>query len=170
MRAVQRVMRLAVAVALAATVSLLGVATAGAQAPGDQMGLPADSGAGRRVVFSDGQQRVWWVEEDGTVVKTYLVSGKAGTPDLGTYHVYSKSRHTTSLDGGARMEFMVRFAWGRSAAIGFHSIPVNRRGQELQGHDALGTPQSAGCVRQAYDDAAALYDWAQVGTQVVVVK
>jgi lipoprotein-anchoring transpeptidase ErfK/SrfK len=136
----------------------------------DMKGLPADSGMGRRVVFSVGQQRVWWVEENGLVSNTYLVSGKANTPELGTYHVFSKSRHTTSLDGGARMEFMVRFTWGNSAAIGFHSIPVNRRGQLLQGEDALGTPQSAGCVRQRWGDAAALYDWAQVGTQVVVVK
>lgn len=68
------------------------------------------------------------------------------------------------------MEFMVRFAQGRSAAIGFHSIPVNSRGAPLQSDAQLGTYQSAGCVRQNWSDAEALWNWAPVGTQVVVVK
>lgn len=132
--------------------------------------LPADSGVGRRVVYAVGQQRVWWVEADGRVVNSYLVSGKAGTPRPGRYHVYSRSRHTTSVNGSARMEFMVRFARGRSAAIGFHSIPVNRRGAPLQSEAQLGSARSAGCVRQRWIDAAGLWDWAPIGTQVNVVK
>ncbi len=131
---------------------------------------PANSGAGRRIVYSVEQQRVWWVEANGQVARSYLVSGRAGTPAPGTYRVFSKSRYTTSLNGAARMEFMVRFAWGRTAAIGFHSIPVNSRGVPLQSEAQLGTYQSAGCVRQAWGDAQGLYNWAPVGTTVVVVK
>ncbi len=131
---------------------------------------PIDSGAGRRIVYSVEQQRVWLVEEDGTVARSYLVSGRAGTPAQGVYSVFSKSRYTTSLNGAARMEYMVRFAWGTNAAIGFHSIPVNRAGQPLQRDDQLGTYQSAGCVRQHWTDAEFLWNWAPVGTQVVVVK
>ena len=37
--------------------------------------LPAGSGDGRRVVFSESQQRVWLVDEDEQVQRTYLVSG-----------------------------------------------------------------------------------------------
>jgi lipoprotein-anchoring transpeptidase ErfK/SrfK len=156
--------RIAAALVLACSIVLLGAGTAGASP------LPGDSGHGRRIVYSVGQQRVWWVEGDGAVVNTYLVSGRAGTPAPGTYHVFSKSRYTTSLDGSARMEFMVRFTWGRSAAIGFHSIPTNRYGTPLQSEAQLGTPLSAGCVRQRWWDAAGLYNWAPVGTAVVVVK
>ena len=131
---------------------------------------PYDSGAGRRVVYSVEQQRVWWVDDANVVVNSYLVSGRANTPRPGHYNVYSKSRHTTSLNGAARMEFMVRFTWGNSAAIGFHSIPVDRRGRPLQSEAELGQYRSAGCIRQRYADAAGLYDFAQVGTAVVVVK
>lgn len=156
--------RIAAALVLACSIVLLGAGNAGASP------LPGDSGQGRRIVYSVGQQRVWWVETDGTVVNSYLVSGRAGTPARGTYHVFSKSRYTTSLDGSARMEFMVRFAWGRTAAIGFHSIPTNRYGTPLQSEAQLGTPLSAGCVRQRWVDAEGLYNWAPVGTAVVVVK
>jgi DNA-binding FrmR family transcriptional regulator len=130
--------------------------------------LPADPA--RAVArLLDRQQRVWWVESDNR--REHLPRlGSVGTPAYGTYHVYSKSRYTTSLDGSARMEYMVRFAWGRSAAIGFHSIPVNRYGTPLQSEAQLGTPLSAGCVRQRWWDAAGLWDWAPIGTTVVVVK
>ena len=37
--------------------------------------LPADSGTGRRVVFSISEQRVWLVESSEDVSRTYLVSG-----------------------------------------------------------------------------------------------
>lgn len=136
----------------------------------DNRGLPADSGSGRRVVYSVAQQRVWWVESNGAVVHTYLVSGRAGTPATGTYHVFSKSRYTTSMNGKAKMEYMVRFARGRGAAIGFHSIPTDLRGRPLQSEAQLGTYRSAGCVRQRNLDAQYLYAWAPVGTKVVVVK
>jgi len=129
--------------------------------------LPGGSGQGRRVVYSVGQQRVWWVESDETVVNTYLVSGRRGTPRYGTYAVYSRSRYASS--GSARMEFMIRFARGRSLAIGFHSIPTVR-GRPLQSEAQLGTPLSHGCVRQRVSDAAALWNWAPVGTRVDVVK
>lgn len=129
--------------------------------------LPGGSGVGRRIVYSIGQQRVWWVEADGRVSNTYLVSGRAGMPNLGTYSVFSKSRFASS--GSARMEYMVRFARGRNLAIGFHSIPTSR-GRPLQSEAQLGTPRSHGCVRQRVSDAAALWNWAPVGTRVDVVK
>jgi hypothetical protein len=63
---------------------------------------------------------------------------------------------------------MVRFARGRSLAIGFHAIPRYPSGRPLQSAAQLGTFRSAGCVRQADADAAHLYAWAGVGTTVVV--
>lgn len=129
--------------------------------------LPGGSGEGRRVVYSISQQRVWWVEADGRVVHTYLVSGRNNTPARGTYAVYSKSRYASS--GSARMEYMVRFAWGRSMAIGFHSIPTVR-GRPLQSEAELGSFRSHGCVRQRISDAMLLWHWAPVGTRVDVVK
>ena len=129
---------------------------------------PANSGDGRRIVYSNSGQRVWLVEDDGYVTRSYLVSGRAGMPRAGTYHVFSKSRYTTS--GSVSMEWMVRFAWGTSLAIGFHSIPVDRYGRPIQSERLLGTYQSSGCVRQARRDAAFLWDWAPVGTKVVVLR
>ncbi|MEX0429356.1 L,D-transpeptidase family protein [Nocardioides sp. DS6] len=130
--------------------------------------LPADSGEGRRAVFSMSRQRVWIVDDGDDVERTYLVSGSV-TDNLqpGTYAVYSRSENAWGVDDSGTMKWFVRFAHGPNAAIGFHDIPV-KDGQPLQTLRQLGTPQSHGCIRQKEADALAMWDFAQIGTKVVV--
>ncbi len=132
--------------------------------------LPASSGTGLRIVFSQQAQRVWLVGASDDVKRTYLVSGSV-TDNLqpGTYAVYSRSRWATGVDDSGVMQYFVRFTQGPTgAAIGFHSIPT-RNGVPLQTKAQLGTPQSHGCIRQATPDAIALWNFAPDGTKVVVV-
>lgn len=132
--------------------------------------LPPASGEGRRIVFSEAAQRVWLVAADGNVERTYLVSGsKFDNLNPGTYSVQSKSRFATAFDYSGSMEYFVRFATGYTAPIGFHTVPVDNAGRPEQSKEQLGTPTSAGCVRQWRDDAIALWTFAPVGTKVVVV-
>jgi len=131
--------------------------------------LPADSGSGRRVVFSESQQRVWLIGGHGAVRRTYLVSGSlSDNLDPGTYQVYSRSLHAIGIDDSGTMKFFVRFTQGDTgAAIGFHDIPVND-GARVQTVDELGSPTSHGCIRQRTADAKVLWDFAQLGATVVV--
>jgi lipoprotein-anchoring transpeptidase ErfK/SrfK len=133
---------------------------------------PAAGGAlGNRIVFDISLQRVWLVNETEGLVTTYLVSGSRYNYHHrpGTYKVFSKSRTTTSYLGNATMNYMVRFDRGKTANIGFHDIPKYRDGTFAQTEQQLGTPLSDGCVRQRASNAKALYDFAKVGTPVVVV-
>jgi lipoprotein-anchoring transpeptidase ErfK/SrfK len=131
--------------------------------------VPADSGEGRRVVFDEGDQRVWLVDDDESVERTYLVSGsRFDNLKTGTYTVQSMTRHATAFDGSGTMEYFVRFATGFSEPIGFHSVPRDNDGKLEQTKQQLGTPLSAGCVRQWEPDAIALWKFAPVGTTVVV--
>lgn len=131
-------------------------------------GLPAGSGHGRRVVFSESQQRVWLVEGQEQVLRTYLVSGSVyDNLDPGTYEVYSRSEHAYGIDDSGTMRYFVRFTRGENAAIGFHDIPV-LGGKKVQTLDQLGTPLSHGCIRQRRADAKALWEFAPLGTTVVV--
>lgn len=131
--------------------------------------LPARSGAGRRIVFSESRQRVWLVDGDNDVLRTYLVSGSIeDNLDPGTYEVYSRSRNAVGIDDSGTMEYFVRFTQGtQGAAIGFHTIPVDE-GAPVQTLKQLGTPLSHGCIRQKRADAIALWDFAPSGTTVVV--
>ncbi len=131
--------------------------------------VPADSGEGRRIVFSESDQRVWLVDADETVERTYPVSGsRFDNLDPGTYRVQSKTRDATAFDASGTMEYFVRFATGFSEPIGFHSVPRDNDGVLEQTKAQLGTPLSAGCVRQWEPDAIALWEFAPVGTPVVV--
>lgn len=132
--------------------------------------LPKNSGTGRRVVFSALEQRVWLVNLDGTIDRTYKVSGSIqDNLSPGTYAVQSHTRYATSYDYGSHMEYFVRFTSGKNAPIGFHDIPVSNGGSLLQNLHQLGTPLSSGCVRQARPDAIRLWEFAPVGTKVVVL-
>src|SRR4051794_23205922 len=137
----------------------------------DATAVPSDSGTGRRVVFSQHLQRVWLVgAQADDVQRSYLVSGSV-THNLvpGTYSVYSRSRWAVGVDDSGVMQYFVRFTQGPTgAAIGFHTIPT-KNGVPLEAKAQLGTAQSHGCIRQSTPDAIALWNFAPVGTTVVVV-
>ena len=139
--------------------------------PVSQTAVPVDSGSGRRIVFSQSLQRVWLLgQRPDDVQRTYLVSGSV-THNLqpGTYSVYSKARWAVGVEDSGVMQYFVRFTRGPTgAAIGFHSIPA-KNGVPLQTRAQLGTAQSHGCIRQNMPDAIALWNFAPVGTKVVVV-
>ena len=115
-------------------------------------------------------QRIWAVEADGRVVKTHLVSGRLYEPYAGTYSVYSRSMYTYSVaDPDVKWRYMVRFAYGPDGGrIGFHEIPT-KFGVPLQSESQLGQPLSGGCVRQRTSDALWTWNWAYLGTKVVVL-
>ena len=134
--------------------------------------LPANSGSGRRAVYSKSRQRLWAVSGSGQVLKTHLVSGNLRwcDPRVGTYSVFSRSRHTYAIQNPTvKWGYMIRFTKGCNGGnIGFHEIP-KQYGQPVQSIWQLGTPLSAGCVRQAIPDAIWMWNWAGVGTKVVVL-
>lgn len=130
---------------------------------------PKNSGDGRRIVFDQGDQRVWLIDDDNDVKRTYLVSGsRFENLDPGAYSVSSKTRHATAFDASGTMEYFVRFATGVSEPIGFHSVPRDNTGKLEQTKSQLGERLSAGCVRQWKNDAIALWKFAPIGTKVYV--
>jgi hypothetical protein len=129
--------------------------------------VPPNSGSGRRIVYSNSQQRVWTVEANEAVSHTFLVSGRHGLPPAGVHHVYSKV--SSSPSGDLTLPWTLRFAISSSGnPIDFHGIPLRPDGTAIEDDSLLGTPQSHGCVRMNQGDAKVLWDWATVGTTVVV--
>ena len=146
---------------------LSSVASAGADAPP----LPPNSGSGRRIVYERAGQRVWAVGSDGEIIRSWLVSGSKYDNELpGTHEVYSKSEESTAWNGKAKLPLMVRWLKTDIGAIGFHGIPTKvSDGSPYQTEDELGQRLSGGCQRQANRDAAFLWDFADIGTNVVVI-
>jgi lipoprotein-anchoring transpeptidase ErfK/SrfK len=132
--------------------------------------VPENSGKGRRVVHSTRQLRVWVINAQEEVLRTFLVSGQRGQPKKGMYTVSSQSVTSFSPElEGVTFRFMTRFAIGRNGGnIGFHEIP-KRKGVPMQTVEELGTVRGSGCLRASTEDAKFIFAWAKPGTRIVVV-
>ena len=147
--------------------ALSSVSSVGADAPP----LPANSGSGKRVVYERRGQRVWAVDENEQVIRSWLVTGsKYGNEQPGTHEVYSRSEESSAWNFKAKLPLMIRYQKTDIGAIGFHGIPIHvSDGSPYQTEAELGTRLSGGCQRQANPDAAFLWAFAPVGTKVVVI-
>ena len=146
---------------------LSSVATSGPDAPP----LPENSGSGRRLVYQRAGQRVWAVDENEVVIRSWLVSGSKYDNELpGVHEVYSRSETSIAWDGKAYFNLMVRWLKTSDDAIGFHALPIKVADNSLYQTEAeLGQRLSGGCQRQANLDAEFTWEFAQVGTPVVVL-
>lgn len=127
----------------------------------DTKALPASSGAGKRVVYALGADRVWLVEEDGKASKTFKVAPGTVDPRPGSYRVTSRSGHVTGTDG-VPIENVVRFADVDGVTVGF-SAAID---------DSSPKPdpsQKTGGIRESRKDGDAMWLFATLDTKVVVV-
>ncbi|MET7637532.1 hypothetical protein [Streptomyces sp. NPDC005438] len=124
--------------------------------------VPADSGEGRRIVYSLKLQRVWLVGEGEKVTRTYRVTASAVSPKPGRYQVGTRSAHITGSDG-VPVENVVRFATVEGVTIGFSAA--------LNGSTAAPDPDGpkTGGIRESRADGKALWAFASTGTPVYVV-
>jgi peptidoglycan hydrolase-like protein with peptidoglycan-binding domain len=148
---------------------LSSVASTGAEAPP----LPpnAGQGTGKRIVYQRAGQRVWAIDDDENIVRSYLVTGSQYNNELpGVHKVYSKSEMTTGWNGEADLPLMVRWLDTERGAIGFHQIPIHKSdGTVYQTEAELGQRMSGGCQRQAPLDANFMWYFAEIGTPVHVL-
>jgi Putative peptidoglycan binding domain/L,D-transpeptidase catalytic domain len=143
------------------------VASSGPDAPP----LPPDSGSGKRVVYSRSGQRVWAIDKNDRVIRSWLVAGSKYNNEVpGTHEVYSRSEVSTAWNGKAFLPKMIRWLKTDIGNIGFHGIPRHvADGSRYMTDEELGTRLSGGCQRQADLDADFMWDFAQIGTKVVVL-
>lgn len=104
--------------------------------------------------------------EGAQLIHSYRVStGKASTPTpIGTFSIQDKSPRAYSATFGLYMPYWMPFI---GSTYGLHALPQWPSGY-TEGANHIGTPVSHGCVRLSNENAAALYDWAEVGTHVVI--
>ncbi len=133
-------------------------------APGAQHnpGLPpAASGAGERVVYSVGSDRVWLVDVRNRVLRSFAVAPGNVDPAPGVYGVTSRSNSAIGTDGTA-IEHVVRFTSVEGIAVGFSAAV---RTSSAPADPAVRT----GGIRESRKDGAALWEFATIGAQIAVI-
>jgi lipoprotein-anchoring transpeptidase ErfK/SrfK len=121
--------------------------------------------AQKTIVISISHQMLWAYKGDQVVISSSVSTGRAGfdTP-VGSFAVLTKlpSQTMEGVIGGE-----------------YYNVPdvpwvlyFTNTGHALHGtywHNNFGTPMSHGCVNLPLDVAAWLYDWAPLGTRVLIV-
>jgi lipoprotein-anchoring transpeptidase ErfK/SrfK len=120
------------------------------------------------IYISLSKQRMW-VYEDGDQVFDFVIS--SGLPERatkpGTFRVQSKIPEAWSNIWQLRMPYWMGIYNVGRVENGIHALPINTRGVRLWA-GLLGRPASFGCIILNTKDAVTLYDWADLGTLVVI--
>ena len=121
--------------------------------------------AQKTIVISISHQMLWAYKGDQVVLSSSVSTGRAGfdTP-VGSFAVLTKlpSQTMEGVIGGEYYNVVPDVPW---------VLYFTNSGHALHGtywHNNFGTPMSHGCVNLPLDVAAWLYDWAPLGTRVLV--
>ncbi|MDF6041733.1 hypothetical protein LRD69_06080 [Streptomyces sp. JH14] len=124
--------------------------------------VPADSGNGKRVVYSLGQDRAWLVDEAGKALGTFPVWPGTVDPAPGGHAVTGRLPGTTGSDG-VPVEHVVYFALSGTTTIAFSAAVDNSSPKPAPG-------QRLGAIRLRTEDGKRLWDFATTGTRIHVVR
>lgn len=113
------------------------------------------------------KSQVMAIFENGKLLDAYLISsGKPGMPTpQGIFHIANKFLRAWSKKYGLFMPFWMAVA--SDGSFGIHELPEWPGGYK-EGQFHLGTPVSHGCVRLGVGPAERVYNWAEIGTPVII--
>lgn len=118
----------------------------------------------KSIVVDLSEQRLY-MKQDGKTIGSFLVStGRWFPTPTGQWRIWGKFR-TTTMEGGSKE---------LSTYYNLPNVPYTMyydRGYGIHGaywHNNFGTPMSHGCTNMKPEEAAIVYNWAPVGTKVIV--
>lgn len=140
-----------------------------AMASGSVMHIPTEGE--KKIVVDRSEQNLYVYLDDYLIRKFRISSGAAATPTpIGETAITLKQK--VRVGGKAPHYIMPNFMWFRSGGYGFHSLPSLGKPNSgvfwTEAASHIGIPVSHGCVRMLPDDSDWLFDFAEVGTKVVI--
>jgi lipoprotein-anchoring transpeptidase ErfK/SrfK len=128
---------------------------------------PIAGGGPKRIEVDVSEQRMY-VWQGTTLVWNLVAStGMDGYPTRrGTFAVQTKIDNAWSTPWQLWMPYWLGIYWAGGSENGIHALPIIN-GQKLW-EAVLGSPVSYGCIVLATDDARRLYEWADMGTPVII--
>ncbi|MFN8482653.1 MAG: LysM peptidoglycan-binding domain-containing protein [Anaerolineae bacterium] len=145
--------------------------------PGSDLSIPAEwripdapaPALSKRILVSIKEQHVWAWQGEHLVFSFVASTGIATHPTRpGKYAIKTKLPMARSTGLNLDMPSWLGIYDAGTTENGFHGLPVNlANGNKLWG-GFIGSPISYGCVVMRDTDAAALYDWADIGTPVEI--
>ena len=127
------------------------------------------STGGRKNIFVSLAKQRAYAYEGEKLVYAFVIS--SALPQYGTkrgsFRIKTKMPEAYASRWQLRMPYWMGIYDAGPSENGFHALPINKRGQKLWS-GLLGRPASFGCIILGTRDAAILYNWADMGTPVVI--
>jgi LysM repeat protein len=126
------------------------------------------AGGAKRIVVDLSEQHLY-AYQGGTLLYSFTAStGMWKSPTrTGTFSVLNKLPNAYASTWDLQMPYWLGIYWSGGLQNGIHALPILSNGQQLWA-GYLGTPISYGCIVLGTYEARLLYEWADVGTTVVV--
>ena len=129
---------------------------------------PPGTGGGKRIVIDLSEQHLYAYQGEVLVYSFVASTGMPGAGTrTGTFRVLDKIPNAYASTWNLQMPHWLGIYWAGSTENGIHALPILSNGQQLWA-GYLGTPVSYGCVVLGTEEARMLYEWAEVGTPVVI--
>ncbi len=135
-------------------------------APPDTSGIPP---TGKYVLVSISQQHLYAYQDSQLIFSFVVSTGSGNSTRTGTVPILDKISSAYADNWNFWMPDWMGIYWVGNLEDGIHAVPVLPGGGRLW-ENSLGTPVSYGCVVLGVDDAQQLYDWAEIGTVVRIVR
>ena len=129
----------------------------------------APAGSGQRILVSISQQHMW-VYDGSTQVYSFVIStGMHNSTATGSFTILDKIPRAYGATWDLWMPDWMGIYYAGTLENGIHALPILSNGQTLWA-GLLGQPASFGCIILSTADAKTLYDWANVGTPVIIQR
>jgi LysM repeat protein len=140
--------------------------------PGGNDTAPAatNTGGEKHVVVDISEQHLYAYQGETLVYSFVASTGMYRSPTrTGTFSVLNKIPNAYGSTWNLQMPYWLGIYWSGGLQNGIHALPILSNGQRLWA-GYLGTPISYGCVVLDTYEARLLYEWVDVGTQVLIQR
>ena len=130
--------------------------------------IPAGTnGAGKQILIDISEQHMYAYQDDNLVFSLVVSTGIGDSTRVGTFKVLDKIPKAYSSRFNIWMPFWLGIYYSGTLENGIHGLPLLMNGVELWG-SLLGKPATYGCIESRTPDIKKLYDWAEIGTTVII--
>jgi tetratricopeptide (TPR) repeat protein len=122
----------------------------------------------KRIEVDISEQHFYAYEGDTLVYSFVCSTGEPGRDTApGSYQVLDKIPMAYASTWNLKMPYWLGIYWSGTLENGIHALPILSNGQKLwDGY--LGQRVSYGCVILSTEAAKTIYDWAEIGTPVII--
>lgn len=122
----------------------------------------------KKIVVDISEQRMYVYEGSVLIYKWVCSTGEPGRDTrTGVFAVQSKIPEAYSSVWRLRMPYWLGIYWAGASENGIHALPINPNGTVLWA-GFLGHKVSFGCIILDTPNARTLYNWAEIGTPVII--